>query len=124
MKHNHQAGGEETLNPIFLARQERSAEDIENIVELHCDLHEVFDQMVDLAPWNDLDKERLRKLAEDVKDLEFRLQKAWGFEQNAEYHSWWFQLPHCKCPILDNWDQLGTPYGITVTSCLYHGVKE
>ncbi len=123
MNHRHQSGGEETLNPILLAKQERTADDIENIVELHYELHETFDRMVDLAPWNDLDLERLHNLGEAVKEIEFRLQEAWGFEQNAQYHSWWFQLPHCKCPILDNWDQLGTPYAITVTSCPYHGDK-
>ncbi len=63
-------------------------------------------------------------LASTVKDIEFMLQKNWNFDQNEEYHSYWFRMPGCTCPIMDNQERLGTPYGIITVSCPYHGSEE
>ena len=60
-------------------------------------------------------------ISNTVKDIEFALQSNWNFEQNEDYHSYWFRLPGCQCPIIDNQERMGTPYKIITQSCPYHG---
>ncbi len=115
MTHRHQEGGRETLNPLLIKRQNRTDEDIENIVELHGELHKAFDEME-----AETETERLQNLAIVVKEIEFRLQEAWGFDRNTDWHSWWFQVPHCTCPVLDNWDYVGTRLSVTTGGCPIH----
>lgn len=116
--HNHLVTTKEDLNPILIARQELKEEDLDKIVELHGELHQVFDEMEAETPEN---VTRLRQLAIVVKQLEFDLQDAWGFPKDEDWHSWWFQVPHCRCPNLDNWDLIGTKLRITTQICPVHG---
>jgi hypothetical protein len=117
MAHNHYPADKATLNPVLLARQNRSEKDIKKIIELHEELHKVFDEMEAESVENE---ERLGNLALVVQQLEFDLQEAWGFPKNANYHSWWFQVPHCICPVLDNWDFVGTEYKHYTVGCPVH----
>lgn len=121
MAHRHYVTEKEHLNPFLIERQGRTEEDIDKIVGLHQELHEVFDEMEAESPEN---TERLGNLALVVKQLEFELQEAWGFDKNENYHSWWFQVPHCACPLMDNFDFLGTELGVRVTNCPVHGERD
>ena len=56
-----------------------------------------------------------------LETLEFSMQKVWGFEQTKEKHSWWFQAPHCNCPIHENWIAWGKEKDRIVSNdCLIH----
>lgn len=67
----------------------------------------------------------LRILANKIDDIEYELQDAWGFDRDKKYHSWWFKLPKCKCPVMDNMDNVGTNYNIISGNCPLHGnIKE
>jgi len=118
MTHRHLIGGREALNPHLIKQQNRTEVEVLKIVELHARLHRAFDEME-----AETETERLQKLAALVKELEFHLQEAWGFERNADWHSWWFQVPHCTCPILDNWDRVGTEFAVLTTGCPIHKTR-
>lgn len=121
MAHNHLVSGKESLSPALIKKQNRTDEDLEMIVELHGELHLAFDEMEKVDLQKDLGAQHLKDLALVVKEIEFRLQEAWGFKRNSNNHSWWFQVPHCLCPQLDNWDRVGTEYAIIVGNCPIHG---
>jgi hypothetical protein len=53
-------------------------------------------------------------------DIEFRLQDAWGFPRDANYHRFW-RRPKCLCPQYDNDDSYGTGYSYITASCPLHG---
>lgn len=55
-----------------------------------------------------------------VEDLEIKLQKLWGFQINVLFHSYWFNMRWCRCPILDNRDDLGYRQHINM-DCPFHG---
>ena len=115
--HSHEVTTKGHLNPLLIARQKLNNDDLDKIVELHGELHEVFDEMEK----NEHDVPKLRNLALVVKQLEFDLQEAWGFDKNEDWHSWWFQVPHCTCPNLDNFDLIGTRLRIINDGCPVHG---
>jgi hypothetical protein len=56
-----------------------------------------------------------------IEDLEFKLQAAWGFSQDKNYHTRWNKIKGCTCPTMDNRERIGTPYRIHDTSCKWHG---
>lgn len=116
--HNHLVIEKADLNPLLIMKQDLNDDEVDKIVELHRELHKVFDEMEAESPDN---KERLSQLALIVKQIEFDLQEAWKFPKNTDWHSWWFQVPHCKCPNLDNWDLIGTKLAIVNESCPVHG---
>lgn len=59
----------------------------------------------------------------EVREAEFRLQRAWNFSESENYHSYWYQTPHCTCPKMDNDEYIGTSYRITDDECPLHGSK-
>ena len=65
----------------------------------------------------------LKKLAKELTDLEFKLQKAWNFSQDQKFHSYWFLIPHCTCPKLDNQERIGLNQRIISEDCIVHGRK-
>lgn len=119
MTHRHSVG-RESLSSHLIKQQNRTEEDIDNIVDLHNELHKAFDHMEAV----DLEDEGAQKHLQDcaivVKEIEFRLQEAWGFERNEDCHSWWFQVPHCTCPVLDNWDYVGCELAVITGGCPIH----
>lgn len=104
------------LNPALLKKQKRTEEDIENILEWSNELKRVFEHMKTLDP----EKDDLYGFALIVERCELEMQKAWGFPQDRDYHSWWYKTPHCKCPYMDNQDMFGTPYRHYVVGCPVH----
>lgn len=62
-----------------------------------------------------------KNIALRLEVWEFRLQELWGFAQDSAYHKYWFLVPGCTCPKLDNSDRFGTGYNVINCSCPYHG---
>lgn len=69
------------------------------------------------------DKPTIHVLVVAWKENEFKLQRLWGFDEDARYHRF-FDLPHCNCPVLDNLERLGTDYQIHNQNCPIHGDVE
>lgn len=103
------------LNEKLIKQRKLTKEQIENIKNLHVQKLKVISEM-ELT--NDIDK--LHHLAEEIENIEFQLQKNWGFEQNRNFHYWWL-VPKCTCPDHDNIDRYGTPYRVISQDCPVHG---
>jgi hypothetical protein len=107
-----------TLNPSFVRQQKPSEKAIKELLLTHEDRCRIFEAME-----NTDDPEDLKMYAEQFENLEFEQQKLWGFKPNRDHHRW-FDVPKCKCPKLDNSDNMGTPYRIIAGRCPIHQIAE
>ena len=80
------------LNYILAEEQSLSDHDMNCIIEEHLKRVKIFKQMEETD-----DKKTLRALAKKVEQIEYQLQELWRFEPNNLYHTWWHQVPKCKC---------------------------
>lgn len=66
------------------------------------------------------DGKLIKKANEVATELEFGLQKLWGFPLDYDWHRFW-EIPGCACPKMDNEDRY--PYGnyIINQKCRIHG---
>lgn len=66
------------------------------------------------------EKKLLKKALDHLQERESELQKAWGLEADPKCHTYWMFPKECRCPKLDNMDQLG--YGRIISEdCPLHG---
>ncbi len=110
-------GNKVPLNWDLAIRQGCSAFDIEDIISTHRMRVSVF---MDMEAMREDDVEELRTGANVVEQLEFHLQRLWHFKEDKNYHSWWFKVPHCRCPKLDNADPMYFGHRIFVEGCPIH----
>ena len=108
------------LNPFVIKKQGLNQSDIDEI-RFH---HSRKDRLLKLMDELDEVKDRteLREYVDQLEQVEFAMQRAWKFEQDANYHTWWLKSRHCKCPGMDNRDM--TYYGrgkIKMQACPLHG---
>ena len=110
------------LNSKLVEKQQLSEEDIKELINLHEVRETLFSLAGQLSP-DDYEEDRmiLRTYAVLLESLEYNMQRVWKFEQNRNFHSWWYQMPHCSCPHLDNVDRFGTDQRVYLTSCPVHG---
>lgn len=114
------------LNTRLIMEQGLDTNEIKNIIKLHEELNNIFKQeeyLLDLYNENQSEeiKKQLKELSEEVKQIEFKLQKNWHFEQDEKYHTYWYQQPACSCPKLDNIDRFGYEYKVYSRNCILHG---
>ena len=65
-------------------------------------------------------KRSLKFHMEQLRKLEFKMQRLWGLKEDENYHTYWMMPKQCTCPKLDNMDQLG--YGRIISEdCPLHG---
>jgi hypothetical protein len=94
------------LNPILIKKQNLNDDDIKELQKCHHQMNNIIQQLDSLNPaveYNDA-----KQLVYKIQELEFKMQKLWGFEQNENYHTHWNRPKHCSCPKLDNIDRYGT----------------
>lgn len=103
------------LNPELLKKQKISKRTEKWLLSSHRIKIEVFNAMQATD-----DPATLKALAQIETALEFHQQELWGFEPNENMHYWWL-VPKCRCPHLDNAERYGTPYRITSLACPVHG---
>jgi len=98
-----------------LVQQGITDEGLEELKRLHQDrlLTEQFMEGTD-------DPKKLKALFEVWTNIQYSLQMAWGFPEDANYHRFW-EVPKCACPPIDNSERLGTPYKIVDSACPIHG---
>lgn len=99
-----------------------SSGNMEGIVQAHCLRISIFMDMETTLEEDDIDE--LRASARLVEGLEFELQGLWGFEQNKNYHSWWFKVPYCRCPKKENADPIYFGRRIVISNCSIHWREE
>ena len=66
------------------------------------------------------EEENLPLLQEYVEATEYALQRAWGFEEDKNYHKFWL-TPRCLCPSVDNMERYASGYYIYNLDCPLHG---
>jgi hypothetical protein len=96
--------------------QKITVEDLDKITALHNELQDLFDEMRECS-----DKSILPSYVKKVEDIEFRMQEAWKFNKDSNFHSWWYKAPHCECPQIDNGERFGTGYRVIDMKCPVHG---
>lgn len=58
-----------------------------------------------------------------LEQIEFSMQRLWKFTEDRNFHTWWYQIPGCQCPVSDNRDNFGTEYRVTHYDCPFHGTR-
>lgn len=86
-------------------------------------LQALYKELFDLLLASKLDKtpEEYEARVKELENLEYELQENWNFTKDKLWHSYWYQLPQCTCPKMDNRERVGTGYAIVTLSCPYHG---
>lgn len=112
------------INPSLAEEKNLSDENLEELKSLHVTKIELFEMMDMADPKNPPSEQFFPKCAELIKEIEFLMQRAWGFSEDADYHTWWYQAPHCSCPKADNAERFGTKYKIVREDCPLHGKAE
>ena len=102
-------------NEDLVKKQGLTQEDLAALDEAYEKLKNLF-QLAE----EQTDSKELAKISMQVEDIEFELQRIWKFEQNGAMHTYWYKIPHCECPILDNRELFGTGRRIYNTSCPVH----
>ena len=69
------------------------------------------------------DSAQLKELADKVTENEFEIQELFNFSRDANFHRFW-EMPKCKCPVMDNQDYWGLQYAVFNSNCPIHGVKQ
>lgn len=102
------------LNPDLVEQQQLTASQIELLENLHLSMSRHKD-----TPLNEIDD--IKAYVALIKEIEFAMQRLWGFDEDASYHNHWYLDPKCQCPVLDNRELQGMDRSIINLSCPLHG---
>lgn len=115
---DHNGKARSYLNKSLLEKQNITTGGLDKLKELHTKRYRLVDAM------EETDDVNLLKFFDNcITLIDFELQETWGFEKDSKFHRW-FELPKCRCPVMDNLDRLGTGYHIINGSCPIHGGNE
>ena len=64
-----------------------------------------------------------KEMHQDLHELDFSIQEAFGFPQNKDFHRFW-EYPGCSCPYIDNFDTWGTSSHYYNENCPVHGKED
>lgn len=108
-------GKEALLLNKRLLDQQICWDNLEEIKKLHKERLELEDKMREES-----DQHKLIAMDEEYTQLEFKLQDAWKFSRDKNFHRFW-NRPKCECPKLDNEDAY--PHGryVVTGGCPLHG---
>jgi len=106
------------LNQNWIKNKGIDADGVAKIEEIHAKRIDLFNRIE-----KEIDVEKLHEMAKEINDIDFALQDAWGFSKDIKYHTWWYRLPKCKCPKMDNRERVGTDSRIISSDCPLHGEK-
>jgi hypothetical protein len=109
----------EHLNQNLIAKQGVSEENQDRL----CELYDELEDLIELGNINPNIME-VRKVAEDIEQLEFELQRLWGFTESQMHHRYWDVLDKCLCKRhrMDNAERWGHSRIISM-DCPLHGSK-
>jgi hypothetical protein len=104
------------LNNRLVVNRNLSTETVDKITKLHV-LRSYFFDLMEMSEDN-LEVRRINKI---VTQIEFQLQKLWGFKVDERFHRW-FEVPKCSCPKMDNSEYIGTSYRVLNPTCILHKI--
>ena len=109
----------EHLNQNLVARNNVSPEAQTQL----CELYDELDTLLLSSKGELLTRADYDIISDKVTELEFELQRLWGFTQDKEFHKYWLSVGSCSCPKMDNMDRLG--YGRIINlGCPVHGTPQ
>ena len=111
---------ETILNKRLIEQQGISNDDVAELEYLHDVRETLFRRAQNCDPTFAPDLQELQLYADLLESLEYNMQRVWKFPQDSAFHSWWYQLPHCKCPKLDNSDPIYRGRRIISGECPVH----
>lgn len=104
------------LNPNLVKQQNLSNTTIELLEGLHIAMAAHKNRELSDIP-------DIPEYVELIQEIEFAMQRLWGFEEDSKYHNHWFTDPKCQCPVFDNHDLSGINRSVINLSCPLHGDK-
>jgi len=110
------------FSEALIKRQKLNEEEIQELRILN------ILKMLVFKKTNTLNKDNLHELyqmqiiGKIVFEMELVAQELWKFGADVTKHTWWYQLPHCLCAVLDNHDYFGVNYKSITKSCPIHGI--
>ena len=85
------------LNPDVVEQQGIDMVTQSQIQSLHVIREAMFYAAEHLDPEIPKELAVLQALVQDLRGLEYNMQRLWGFKRQQSMHSWWYQMPHCVC---------------------------
>ena len=105
-----------TLNGFLIETKSIYEDTCHVIADLHREKQSYILEMEKCEP---IEIAHLHKLYEKICNTEFRLQDAWGFVRDSNWHRHW-RVPHCVCPTGIN--RMAYPHHSFYTDeCPVHG---
>ena len=89
-----------------------------------CELYDELESLIEEGNAS-LSVEVNREIANKIEQLEFNLQRLWGFDESKMHHRYWSKLDMCLCNAdsLDNLDDRGYRRTIRL-DCPLHGTPQ
>lgn len=106
------------INEELFKKQKLNKIDLCKLKHHYVILHSLFEKAE-----NTDSVEELKAIAEQVENTEYALQKIWKFKLDKNFHRYWFRIPKCQCPKVDNEERVGTEYRIISESCKIHNLN-
>ena len=112
------------INRNLLVKNNLKPKDIYKLDYLYNKLNYIFkiseslEEVKDKLP-KKLYKKEANKIGKEVEKLEDKLQETWKFEKNPLYYTYWYKIPGCSCPKMDNEENKGE-VRIIDYNCPYH----
>lgn len=105
------------LNETLLDRQD-AWDNLDKIKKAHHKRIDLFEKAKNSSNYKEL-----QQLPKDLEKIEFELQEAWKFPRDATKHTWWYKIPQCTCPKMDNADPIYAGRRIISGDCPVHSLK-
>lgn len=102
---------------VNLLKAQNKLSKLNEIKDLHYLKLEIYEAIKETR-----DLDLLKWFAIELTELEFNLQKVWGFDRDLRFHRFWI-TPKCTCPKLDNEDAYPTGFYSYNLNCPLHGVN-
>lgn len=105
------------LNEELIKKQNVTEEQKFELLNLYKELISKIEES-----YNEISLDKIKEIAKEVEDIEFKLQENWNFSKDINYHRYWLDVNHCSCPKMDNLDFMYFGRGKIINSnCLIHG---
>ena len=110
---------EDSLNPHFIRKQGTNEKTVTKIEKKHVERIMIF-QLMEATE----NARKLKLMAKEIDRIDYEFQELWGFKKNSKYHTWWYRVPKCACPKIDNGDPMFFGRRIISGECIIHGTKK
>jgi len=106
------------LNEALVKKQNITEKQRDTLYGLYNELSDIFCAASDYDEEIDMTRDDINGR---ITELEYNLQDNWNFPRDKSMHRYWYRLPQCTCPIMDNDDM--TMQDVIMTDCPWHGAR-